>query len=305
MVRVTRKRLVVTALILLLLAGILVVTWEVCDWPPPRLILKYGLPPAGGPTGRKITVEGIEFIELSPGYYRRGSHEGCTCTMPLLLRILVLLGCSEPSGARSSPECPPIWIEIQSPFYISSTEVTKQTYARSIHMPGSDSQPMLNDLPVVGISWLDARRFTEWLSTRLHEKKARLPTASEWEYACRSGSNGAYFFGDSASRLSTYSVFGNAIGTTPASVASREPSCWGLYDMHGNVLEWCHDAWTEHTGSLPRDGSSFPSPDALTREVRGGAYDSPDTECRSACRSWRFADVRSPRVGFRPVISAK
>ena len=68
MIRITRKRLILTTVVLLFLAGILVVTWEICDWPPPRLILKYGLPPAGGPTGRKLTVEGIEFIELSAGY---------------------------------------------------------------------------------------------------------------------------------------------------------------------------------------------------------------------------------------------
>ena len=67
-----RRRIVIAAVVLALLVGVVVVVWNLADWPPPRLILKYGFPPTGGPTGRTKVIEGIEFVELKPGYFRLG-----------------------------------------------------------------------------------------------------------------------------------------------------------------------------------------------------------------------------------------
>ena len=70
-----KRRIILAAVVLVLLAGIVTILWLVLDWPPPRLILKYGFPPTGGPTGNVRVIEGIEFVELSPGYFRMGSWD--------------------------------------------------------------------------------------------------------------------------------------------------------------------------------------------------------------------------------------
>ena len=101
--------------------------WVILDWPPPVLLLKYGLPPAGGPTGKTKEIEGIKFIEISPGYYRMGSHYLCE-KGDLLGFVGSLVGMdwgTPPKHLRT--ECPQGWAEIKEPFWIAETEVTNAT----------------------------------------------------------------------------------------------------------------------------------------------------------------------------------
>ena len=114
-----RRIIIITAaVILLLLAGIVTILWSGLDWPPPRLILKYGFPPTGGPTGNVRVIEGVEFVELKPGYFRMGSHYRCD-TGDLLGRVCRPLGL--PWGRESSHDTltPPRWVEFTEPLWVA------------------------------------------------------------------------------------------------------------------------------------------------------------------------------------------
>lgn len=113
--------------------------------------------------------------------------------------------------------------------------------------------------PVGCVSWEDAVEFCKKLSDLPKEKKAgreyRLPTEAEWEYACRAGSKTAYSFGDNAELLDKYAWFESNSGDQTHPVAEKKPNAWGLYDMHGNVCEWCSDWY----GEYPKNSVSDPT----------------------------------------------
>ena len=122
-----RRRLIIALAVLLLLAAVTTLLWAALDWPPPRLILKYGLPPAGGPTGRTWKNDlGMEFIQLSAGYTRVGSHERCR-PRSLLARLQNEDGFGfKDDHLTRGMDCPPRWVQIQAPFYLAKTEVTNE-----------------------------------------------------------------------------------------------------------------------------------------------------------------------------------
>ncbi len=130
----------------------------------------------------------------------------------------------------------------------------------------------------------------------------RLPTEAEWEYACRAGSQTAYYFGSDANRLKEYAWFlENADGQTHP-VGKRAPNAWGLYDMHGNVWEWCADAWNETYIDHPTDGSArIAGADASRRVARGGALNNLPWFLRCADRHWDWRDNRNFARGVRLV----
>jgi formylglycine-generating enzyme required for sulfatase activity len=181
--------------------------------------------------------------------------------------------------------------------------------------------------PVERVSWNDAVSFCEKLSEMTGEA-VRLPTEAEWEYACRAGSSGRYCFGDDPKQLENYAWYANNSGdksldavhlrrtdkdnyiknlmlnkckTHP--VGKKEPNEWGLYDMHGNVCEWCEDLWHESYESAPTDGSAWT--EGIYQEIRslrGGSWVNSDFYCRSANRAKCVADLRLKFIGFRVVV---
>jgi len=158
--------------------------------------------------------------------------------------------------------------------------------------------------PVVNVSWSDAISFCDWLS-RKHGKQYRLPTEAEWEYGCRAGSTTEFCFGGDLESLGDYAWHdGNSGNTTPA-VGRKRPNAWGLYDMHGNVFEWCAD-WA---GSYPEGAVTDPvgAPEGSDRVTRGGCWYAGAAFCRSAFRGESVPSDRSARTGFRVVceIGAK
>jgi formylglycine-generating enzyme required for sulfatase activity len=171
-----------------------------------------------------------------------------------------------------------------------------------------------DDHPVVNVSWNDATEFCRWLS-RKDGRDYRLPTEAEWEYCCRAGSETLYSNGDDPERLArtgnvadarfkarfpefiTISADDGFVFTAP--VGRYEPNAWGLYDMHGNVWEWCLDfydaAYYKNSATAdPRGPSS-----AASRVVRGGSWGSSGWGCRSAFRNGIAPVLRSIYPGFR------
>jgi formylglycine-generating enzyme required for sulfatase activity len=111
------------------------------------------------------------------------------------------------------------------------------------------------DSPVEQVSWKDAQEFCQKLSQKTG-KKYRLPSEAEWEYACRAGSKTEYYFGDDAKQLGDYAWYNENSNQKTHVVGQKKSNAWGLYDMHGNVWEWCEDIWHGDYEGAPTDGSA-------------------------------------------------
>ena len=158
--------------------------------------------------------------------------------------------------------------------------------------------------PVESVSYDDAEVFCIKLNG-MTGHKYRLPTEAEWEYACRAGTTTDYYFGDDYRQLGDYAWYvGNSRQTTHP-VGQKKPNAWGLYDMSGNVWEWCEDNGHDSYENAPKDGSAWLTNDNDYRILRGGSgYTIPD-RCRSA---YRFKEARRDDFfnyyGFRVVSGA-
>ena len=150
----------------------------------------------------------------------------------------------------------------------------------------------------------DAKAFCEWLSKQTGQH-FRLPTEAEWEYACRAGTTGDY-----AGDIEQMAWFDATSEGLIHPVAQKKPNPWGLYDMHGNVWEWCDDIYYWNYKNAPADGSAAMTPDvpadvASRRALRGGSGCSPKESCRSSSRYGVYRFYRQCTTGFRIVRCAK
>jgi formylglycine-generating enzyme required for sulfatase activity len=175
-----------------------------------------------------------------------------------------------------------------------------------------------DDHPVVNVSWNDAKAFCDWLSKK-EGKQYRLPTEAEWEYSCRATTTTRYSSGDDPETLAKVgnvadgtakkecpnwppTITGEDGYVLTAPVGQFQPNKFGLYDMHGNVWEWCEDWFDEkYYGNSP--GQDPTGPDAGSFRVRrGGAFFSVPLNCRAACRLWEVPAMRFCDIGFRVVL---
>ena len=161
--------------------------------------------------------------------------------------------------------------------------------------------------PVESVTWFNAQEFCEKLS-QLTRKNYRLPTEAEWEYACRAGTKTRFSFGDDKEQLGDYAwVDGNSNNTTHP-VGEKRPNPWGIYDMHGNVWEWCADSYHEsyadkpdnikENGSIPWTDNNITNASSIIR--RGGSWCRDPLAYSSAYRGKSVADIRND-IGFRVV----
>ena len=234
-----------------------------------------------------------------------------------------LMGSPPDELDRRDSEGPQHEVTIAKPFLMGQCPVTQAQWARVAKMKqvkrSIDLQPSRfkgDDRPVEQVSWLDAEEFCLRLS--VHTKRTyRLPSESEWEYACRAGTTTAFHFGETIdTELANYDANVNPYGrgekgkdrgkTTP--IKTFPANSFGLYDMHGNVWEWCLDAWHSNYEGAPIDGSARTdaSNDSGSRLkiMRGGSWIIGPRYCRSAYRDWRSADGRNSYFGFRVVYSS-
>ena len=153
--------------------------------------------------------------------------------------------------------------------------------------------------PVIGVSWNDiVNDFIPWLNQKTG-KIFRLPTEAEWEYACRAGTTTRYSWGDDLDVSRACYNRSHSLGTTP--VKSYPANAFGLYDMHGNVLEWTQDCWNDSYSGAPDDGSAWKSGDCTQRVLRGGAWIYNPPAWRSACRFRDSSSNHNSWNGFRLV----
>jgi formylglycine-generating enzyme required for sulfatase activity len=153
--------------------------------------------------------------------------------------------------------------------------------------------------PVVNVNWNDANLFCKWLSNS-EDRRYRLPTEAEWEYAYRAKSKDAYIFGDDPRALGAHAWFKENADDSTHPVGMKAKNAWGLYDMAGNVAEWCSDGYADYPAGHTVDPRG--NPNARKYVYRGGAYDKGPAECRAGYRTSDPADDRDSSVGFRIVL---
>jgi formylglycine-generating enzyme required for sulfatase activity len=256
---------------------------------------------------------GVKFVLIPAGTFIMGSRDPAS-------KVARLCGIPQAQLGWFYDEHPCHEVTFTNAFYLSIHEVTHAEYATVIKpRDGKNGNKQLNECPeeflgankpVVFVSWADAEQFCTALNRR--EAKAgctyTLPTEAQWEYACRAGSTTPFSFGETLSTSQanyngdyTYSdgkKGKNHDGTVP--VGSLSANAWGLYDLHGNVSEWCAD-WYGQYNSAPAINPQGPdkSDPPNQRVMRGGAWRSYPGACRSACRLRSSFNARLNHIGFR------
>jgi formylglycine-generating enzyme required for sulfatase activity len=174
---------------------------------------------------------------------------------------------SKEGPQRVGNEGPQHEVVITKPFYMGATEVTQAQYEAVMGTNPSKFKGPMN--PVEMVSWHEAVEFCRRLSEKTG-KTFRLPTEAEWEYASRVGSKTRFSFGDSDSTLGDYAWYKSNSGGKTHLVGRKKPNAWGLYDMHGNVAEWCADWYGSYSSGSSTDPQGAGS--GRSRVVRGGAW---------------------------------
>jgi formylglycine-generating enzyme required for sulfatase activity len=251
-------------------------------------VLDFGIPADSG-QGVGATMV---FVWIPPGEFDMGSPDW--------------------EEGRDNDEGPVHPVRISKGFWMGKCEVTQREYQA---VTGSNPSFFLGDpdLPVERVSWYDASAYCGMLTQQ--ERAAgriatysmyRLPTETEWEYACRAQTSTRFSYGDDpgCTNLPNYAWYSeNTSAGAPQPVGLKLPNAWGLHDMHGNLWEWCRDNWSD---DLPGGMALDPQGPATgwTRVIRGGCGGDDATFCRSASRSYCVPGALYLHVGFRVVLSA-
>jgi formylglycine-generating enzyme required for sulfatase activity len=260
-----------------------------------------GNPPPGAEP--LTTKSGVEMVQIPAGFFEMGSRQGRDDERPVHK----------------------VWIDS---FLMDRHEVTQAEYEE---LGRREDEPFANpshfkgpDLPVEQVTWPQAARFCnarsrlEGLVPCYNEDNGecnfqangyRLPTEAEWEYACRAGTSTDYSFGDDAGKLGDYAWYADNAGKKTHPVGQKKPNPWGLYDMHGNVAEWCQDAYDKTFYQKSPEKNPHGPTDGKEYVLRGGSWKSTADALRSGYRlgdSPGFSDACLARdaIGFRCVRRA-
>ncbi len=203
-------------------------------------------------------------------------------------------------------EEPPHLVRITRDFYLGTYPVTQTQFAawRPDHENGFPNQP---NHPAERIDWREAREYCRWLAEScaasiLAGFIAALPSEAQWEYACRAGTETEYYTGDGEAALAEAGWYDGNSESSTQPVGWLAPNDFGLHDMHGNVWEWCRDAWDAHAYKRRVDGVCDPKTrgdENADRVIRRGSWFASPRFCRAACRGWRWPSDRNWLRGFR------
>ena len=245
-----------------------------------------------------------------------------------------MMGSPASEAGRLDDEGPVRRVTIAAPFAVGVHEVTRGEFARFVSATGrsmgdscwtyedgeweirsgrhwrSPGFRQGDDHPVVCVNWRDARAYVDWLSGETGQRY-RLLSESEWEYAARSGTRTAWYWGESESGQCRYANGADASTdfdwrtgcddgySRTAPVGSFAANVFGLHDMSGNVWEWVEDCWNASYAGAPRDGSAWESGDCSARVLRGGSWNFIPGGLRSASRGGDGTGIRIDFLGFR------
>jgi len=218
---------------------------------------------------------GMEFVYIKPGWFKMGSP-------PF-------------ESGRDADELRHK-VKLTQGFYMQATEVTQGQWKAVMGTNPSAFPDCGDDCPVENVTWDDVQRFIRRLN-ELEGADYRLPTEAEWEYTARAGSSSRFCFGDDNADLGEFAWYrGNADSRTHP-VRKTKPNAWGVYDLHGNVLEWCQD-WYGHYPARLVDDPVGPA-DGIHRVVRGGSWYDDAHDLRSANRGFEPPEYSFLNAGFR------
>jgi formylglycine-generating enzyme required for sulfatase activity len=262
----------------------------------------------------------IQTEQRTARYFREPLGAGIELDMVLVEGGSFKMGSPENEVERSDSEDPQHDVVINT-FFLGRYPVTQEQWqivAETIHPVNIKLNPKPskfegNRRPVEQVSWYEAQEYCNRLAA--HTKRPyRLPTEAEWEYACRAGTETPFYLGKTLStELANYDgnhIYGNGLKgehrkeTTPVD-HFKIANAWGLYDMHGNVFEWCQDHWHGNYNEAPRDGNAWLTDNPETKRVnRSGSWGYIPRDCRSASRSRNGPSARYIDLGFRVSCSA-
>ncbi len=227
---------------------------------------------------------GMELLWIPAGTFRMGSSD----------------------GVGHGDERPQTEVTISRPFWMGRFEVRQRDWKAV--MGDDPSHFKGEDLPVESVDWNQSvefgRKLTERMKGRIPEGyEFRLPTEAEWEYACRAGTTTLWSFGDAESELEKYGWFSGNSERKTHPVGEKLPNPWGLYEMHGGVLEWCLDWSGAYPGGRVTDPKG--AANGSFRVIRGGSFSDSAGGCRSACRNGDEPGFRWSLLGFRLVLAPR
>jgi formylglycine-generating enzyme required for sulfatase activity len=250
-----------------------------------------------------LTVEREKVMAAKPGSEFKECASGCPA-MIVIPAGTFMMGSPQDEPDREASEGPQRQVTIAAPFAVSKFEVTFQEWDACVAAAGCPhavDRWGRGDMPLINVSWLDAKEYVTWLSQSTG-KEYRLLTEAEWEYAARAGAVTRYSWGNDprggGANCDGCGSQWDLRQTAP--VGSLNPNAFGLYDMHGNVWEWVEDSWHKNYDGAPTDGSAWlRDGDPSYRVVRGGSWRNESELVRAAVRFERNIKVRFDTLGFR------
>ncbi len=246
-------------------------------------------------------ILGMEFVLIPAGEFLMGSTSAEIDALVHSWGQHIRRDFGQRIRQNAEHEMPQHRVRISQPFYLGKYEVTQNQWevvmgSNPSHFKGDPNRP------VEQVSWDDVQEFIQKLNAKETGTKYRFPTEAEWEYAARAGSTTAYSFGNDESRLGEYAWYRKNSSDTTHPVRQLKPNAWGLYDMHGNVWEWCYDSQRPYA-DYTVDDPVGPTVAGDLRVIRGGGWADPAQHVRAAFRYWFVPGFRVAGVGFRCLSS--
>ncbi len=254
-------------------------------------LISFNATGEGADSGNKSFTNsiGMKFVHIAPGSFMMGSS----------LKPSEIASKYGGSAEWYDDEIPQHSVTLTKAFYIQTTEVTQGQWKTIMGNNPSGFDYCGKNCPVEKVSWHDVQKFIEKLNKKEGTNKYRLPTEAEWEYACRAGSTTVFYFGSFKEELNSFAWNSSNSSEWTHSIRQKKPNAWGLYDMHGNVGEWCSDWYGDYTSDSMTDPVG---PEKGNQRVfRGGSWRNIARFCRSAYRYGVDPNYRRPTGGFRVV----